>query len=191
MPKPLDTADEFRLIAAARDGDVRAFEELYRAHVGRVFAICLRVAADRERAEELTQDVFVRAWLKIESFAGRSSLGSWLYRLAVNVAIDALRRDRRRSGRETAIEDLGMSGEPHSAADPGDRMDLESAIASLPSGARTVLVLHDIEGFRHEEIAELLRVSSGTSKAQLFRARRLLRARLREPRRPDCRETRP
>lgn len=184
MPKPLDASEEIRLIDAARNGDVRAFEELYRAHVGRVFAICLRVAADRQRAEELTQDVFVRAWQKIESFTGRSSLGSWLYRLAVNAAIDGLRHDRRRGGRETAIEGLGVSAEPRSTPDPGERMDLEAAIASLPSGARAVLVLHDVEGFRHDEIAELLGVAAGTSKAQLFRARRLLRARLRVPGEP-------
>jgi RNA polymerase sigma-70 factor, ECF subfamily len=165
--------------ALAASGDRRAFERLYRAHVGRVYALCARMAADRTLAEELTQDVFVRVWEKLASFRGESSFGTWIHRVAVNVVLNRLqteKRDRKRSGSSSGDEDDdGIASLPARPTTPGDRMDLERAIAGLPPGARRVFVLHDVEGFKHEEIAEQLGITSGGSKAQLHRARLLLR----------------
>jgi RNA polymerase sigma-70 factor (ECF subfamily) len=178
------------LVARAAAGDRGAFEGLYREHVGRVFALCVRMSGDRVAAEELTQDVFVRAWEKLALFRGESAFSTWLHRLAVNVVLhrrkaDGIRRSRYTSSDEAA-EDAGdgaietaaaASVSPHrsGAAGPGDRMDLEAAIAGLPPGARRVFVLHDVEGYKHEEIAGMLGITAGGSKAQLHRARLLLR----------------
>ena len=169
-------ADPSDLIHRAQQGDQAAFEALYRAHVGRVYALCLRLTADRARAEELTQDAFVRAWERLASFRGESAFSSWLYRLTVNVVFLGERTGRRRALR------VFTTADPAALERPGDtsgtaaiQLDLERAIAALPPGARQVFVLHDVEGYRHHEIAELTGIAVGTSKAQLFRARRLLR----------------
>jgi RNA polymerase sigma-70 factor (ECF subfamily) len=138
----------------------------------RVFAIVWRMTGDRQMAEDLTQDCFLRAWQRLPSFTGEGPFGAWLRRIAINVVLDARRRAVRESIRDA--EDpvrLPMSGVETS-------IDLERAIQVLPAGARTVFVLHDVEGFRHEEIAAMLGVTSGTSKAQLHRARALLRGEL-------------
>ena len=169
---------EFRLVRRAQRGDTGAFEQIYRENVGRVFAICLRMTADAGRAEELTQDVFVRVWEKIGTFGAKSAFSSWLYRLTANLVVDSMRSTKRRSARESSTDDPAAWEEPGPVKDPGTGLDLEAAIASLPPGARTVFVLHDVEGFRHEEIAEIAGMAEGTSKAQLHRARRLLRERL-------------
>jgi RNA polymerase sigma-70 factor, ECF subfamily len=171
-------------LAAAGAGDSRAFERLYRVHVDRVFSLCVRMAGDRVLAEELTQDVFVRAWERLSSFRGESAFGTWLYRLAVNVVLNA----RKTAGRSrkrfvTEGDDEANGGERESighavATNPGTTMDLETAVAGLPPGARRVFVLHDVQGYRHEEIAEMLGITSGGSKAQLHRARLLLRGAL-------------
>jgi RNA polymerase sigma-70 factor (ECF subfamily) len=167
--------DESLLVHRAQQGDHAAFEQLYRLHAGRIFALCLRLSADRERAETLTQDVFVKAWRVLGSFAGRSSLSTWLHRLTVNVVLDSLRESRRRDARLTSLDDDGPEhGEPVRPASVGERLDLERAIATLPPGARTAFVLHDVEGYRLREIAELSNRAEGTIKAQLFRARKLL-----------------
>jgi RNA polymerase sigma-70 factor (ECF subfamily) len=165
--------------ALAAAGDRRAFERLYRAHVGRVYALCARMTADRALAEELTQDVFVRVWEKLASFRGDSSFGTWVHRVAVNVVLNrvqAEKRDRKRTaaGSNDEDEDL-VAALPARPTTPGERLDIERAIATLPPGARRVFVLHDVEGYRHEEIAEQLGITSGGSKAQLHRARLLLR----------------
>ena len=168
------------LVARAQRGDVDAFGELYREHAGRVFALCLRMSGDRARAEELMQDVFVRAWERIGSFRGDAQLGSWLHRLAVNVVLSESRANQRREARVTLATDLaaaevGSGGSIRPLGrDPALAVDLERAIAGLPRGARTVFVLHDVEGFSHVEIAELLGLAEGTIRAQLHRARRLL-----------------
>ncbi len=169
---------EFRLVRRAQRGDPRAFEQIYRENVGRVYAICLRMTADAGRAEELTQDVFVRVWEKIGTFGAKSAFGSWLYRLTANLVVDSMRSAKRRSAHESSTDDPAAWERPEPAKDPGTGLDLDAAIASLPPGARTVFVLHDVEGFRHEEIAEIAGMAEGTSKAQLHRARRLLRERL-------------
>jgi RNA polymerase sigma-70 factor (ECF subfamily) len=168
-------------VSRAQRGDVDAFGELYRAHAGRVFALCVRMSGDRIHAQELMQDVFVRAWERLGSFRGDASFGSWLHRLAVNVVLSGARSDRRREARVTLAEDLAVAeaggGEWRGAvgaADPGTAIDIERAIAALPPGARTAFVLHDVEGFSHAEIAELTGLAEGTIRAQLHRARKLL-----------------
>jgi RNA polymerase sigma-70 factor (ECF subfamily) len=137
------------------------------------------MSGSRARAEELTQDVFVRAWEKLPLFRGESAFSTWLHRLAVNVVLNARKVEGRERSRAAPESDEGDDDqEMFGAAEPApiaERMDLEAAIATLPPGARKVFVLHDVEGFKHEEIAEMLGVTSGGSKAQLHRARMLLR----------------
>lgn len=171
------TGDSDATLAAA--GDRRAFERLYRGNVSRVYSICARMVSDRARAEELTQDVFVRAWEKLHLFRGDSSFSTWLHRMAVNVVLNARKSDgRMRSKFEEQDEELGLDALASPASSmiaAGDFLDIEEAIAKLPPGARRVFVLHDVEGFKHEEIAEQLGVTTGATKAQLHRARLLLR----------------
>lgn len=171
-------AEEARLVRRAQAGDLSAFEELYRLNVGKVYGLCLRMSAEPSLAEELTQDVFVRAWEKLGSFRGESAFSSWLYPLAVNVALSERRSRRRREGRVMSTDDL-TPFEPKDRPAPEAGFDLERAMATLPPGARAVFVLHDVEGYHHEDIARLLGVATGTSKAQLHRARKLLREALR------------
>ena len=165
------------LVSAAQDGDELAFRSLYDQTVGRIHALCLRLVADPASAEELTQDVFVRAWERLGSFRGESAFSTWLHRLAVNVVLTERRARGRREKRIFPAGELqDLETEPAVPSNsPGTRMDLEQAIAALPAGARAVFVLHDIEGYQHEEIASMSGLATGTSKAQLFRARRLLR----------------
>ncbi|HEV8355615.1 MAG TPA: RNA polymerase sigma factor [Gemmatimonadales bacterium] len=163
------------LVRLAQAGDDEAFGALYRTHVGRVHALCLRLAGDAHAAAELTQDVFVRAWEALPSFRGESALGSWLHRLAVNVFLGERRMTGRRERRVMATGDPGALERPVEQPAPGTRLDLEQAIAALPERARLVFVLHDVEGYQHGEIAQMAGIAEGTSKAQLFRARRLLR----------------
>ena len=141
----IDTQND---VARAAAGDRRAFERLYRAHADRVFSLCARMCGDRMVAEELTQDVFVRAWEKLSLFRGDSAFGTWLHRLAVNVVLNARKSDgRRRSRIDESVEDLEVL--PHATDHVGERMDLQAAIAELPPGARLVYVLHDVQGFTH------------------------------------------
>ena len=162
------------VLAAA--GDQSAFERLYRSHVSRIHGLARRMANGQE-AEELTQDIFVRAWQKLGTFRGESAFGTWLHRLAVNVILERRRTKAIESSRyrddEQAFEHAASR-----PATPDAAMDLESAIDTLPDGARQIFVLHDIEGHKHREIAVLLGISSGTSKTQLHRARMLLRSHL-------------
>lgn len=163
------------VVERAQRGDEAAFGELYRAHVGRVHALCLRLAGDSAAAAELTQDVFVRAWEALPSFRGESAFSSWLHRLAMNVFLGKRRATGRRERRVFSTEQPALLERPAEAASPGLGIDLEQAIAGLPPGARSVFVLHDVEGYPHGEIARMTGIAEGTSKAQLFRARRLLR----------------
>jgi len=163
------------LVAQARGGDFKAFEEIYRRHVGRIHSLCLRMTTNRDRAEELTQEAFTRAWLKLGTFRGESGFSAWLHRVAVNVVIGDGRSRSRRLKRESSVgnvEDLHRSAP---TGVPGLGMDLDRAIATLPDRARSVFVLHDVEGYRHEEVGKMLDIATGTSKAQLHRARKLLR----------------
>jgi RNA polymerase sigma-70 factor (ECF subfamily) len=173
-PRPAVSAD---CVQQAASGDVRAFEELYTTHLPRVHSLVRRMTGGKD-ADELTQDVFVRVWQKLGSFRGDSAFGTWLHRLAVNVVIERFRTDTVRRQRlldgEAIFETL--------SSPPGRRdvaMDFEAALEKLPDGAREIFVLHDVEGYKHTEIAALLGISSGTSKAQLHRARMMLRKHLR------------
>jgi RNA polymerase sigma-70 factor (ECF subfamily) len=163
------------LVDRAAKGDVEAFEELYRENVGRVYLLCMRMCGDPSHAEELTQEAFVRAWTKLGSFRGASRFSTWLHRVTVNVVLGDRRSTMRR---ETRVRPAGGELSPELMAaepPPGQTLDLERSIAALPEGARTVFVLHDVEGYRHQEIADLTGLAVGTSKAQLHRARKLLR----------------
>jgi RNA polymerase sigma-70 factor (ECF subfamily) len=163
------------VVRRAQNGDRAAFEQIYRDNVGRVHAICLRILANAARAQELTQDVFVRAWEMIGTFRGESAFSSWLYRLAVNVVLVDLRAKKRRTARVMTTDDLSLYDKDGNMTNPGHTIDLERAIAALPEQARAVFVLHEVEGYQHGEIAALMGIAEGTSKAQLHRSRRLLR----------------
>jgi RNA polymerase sigma-70 factor (ECF subfamily) len=163
------------LVARAAAGDVGAFEKLYREHIGRVYAICLRMCGDPSLAEELAQETFVRVWQKLGSFRGASAFSTWLHRVTVNVVLGDRRSTGRREARVKTVGDYLPTDLTVSESSPGQAMDLERSIAALPDGARTVFVLHDVEGYRHREISEMTGLAVGTSKAQLHRARKLLR----------------
>ena len=160
-------------VARAAAGDVRAFEDLYRMHLPRVHSLVRRMTAGRE-ADELTQDVFVRLWQKLATFRGESSFTTWLHRLAVNVVIERFRTDQARRAR--FLDDASVFETlPGPALRRDLGMDFEAALETLPDGARQIFVLHDVEGYKHHEIASMLEISAGTSKAQLHRARMMLR----------------
>jgi RNA polymerase sigma-70 factor (ECF subfamily) len=184
---PDDRDGERALVRRASSGDEAAFEQLYRAHAGRVFALCFRMSGSRERATELTQDAFVHVWKRLGTWRGESALSSWIYRLTVNLVLSNVRGEQRRQKHEMTDDqtvDIGhgtsdMGTMPsHNASVPpasiGDAIDLERAIAALPAGARTVFVLHDVEGYQHNEIATMTGTAEGTCRAQLHRARKLL-----------------
>lgn len=176
VPVPMGDSTDVALAAA---GDRQAFERLYRLHANRVYSLCTRMSGSRTKGEELTQDVFVRTWEKLPQFRGESAFSTWLHRLAVNVVLNARKTEGKESSR-TDESDIGDERLTEVARAPMhiERMDLSDAIAKLPAGARKVFVLHDIEGYKHEEIAELCGITSGGSKAQLHRARLLLRGAL-------------
>lgn len=162
------------LVERARGGDRRAFEQLYRRHIGRVMALCWRLCGANETlAHEMAQDAFVRAWQKLDSFRGDARFTTWLHRLTVNVVLSDRRVRMRIADRERPLD--AMPTEPGRDMPLGLDEDLERCIARLPERARTVLVLHDVEGYKHDEIAQLADMAPGTSKAQLHRARKLLR----------------
>ncbi|MGH7568330.1 MAG: RNA polymerase sigma factor [Gemmatimonadales bacterium] len=167
-----ETADA----ALAASGDARAFERLYGTHVARIHSLVRRML-DTDEADDLTQDIFVRAWDKLPTFRGEAAFGTWLHRLAVNVVLARRRTvgvERGRfQGGAGAIDGLAARRET-----PEMTLDFEEAIARLPDGARQVFLLHDVAGYKHEEIAELLGVVPGTSKSQLHHARMALRGHL-------------
>ena len=165
------------LVERARRGDVDAFERLYRLHAGRVYALCLRLAADPVVARELTQDTFVKAWEALPRFRADASLTTWLHRIAVNALLERRRGEKRRSARVSLADDedaaemiVGVVAAP----DVATAIDLERAVGGLPPGVRRAFVLHDVEGYTHEEIAAMTGLAAGTLRAQLHRARQLL-----------------
>ncbi len=162
-------------VAAAGTADPAAFRALYDAHAPRVHALCLRLERDAATAEELTQDVFIRAWRALPEFRGDAKVSTWLHRIAVNVVLEHRRRTARRLRRVEPFGDLELLGASAPAPEAGLDLDLRAALETLPPGARAVFVLHEVEGYTHEEIAGMSGVTTGTTKTQLFRARRLLR----------------
>lgn len=184
LPHLPPTLSEAELAAAAGHGDRDAFEQLYRRHVDRIYALCLRLCADADQAEQFVQDAFVRAWSKLPGFRGESGFGTWLHRLTVNVVLDRLRARARRWRREALLDPLtemtaAAAGRPVADAAVGERVDLARALARLPAGARTAFVLHEVEGYPVRDVADLMQVSAGTVKTQLYRARHQLREVLR------------
>jgi RNA polymerase sigma-70 factor (ECF subfamily) len=171
------------LVDRARRGDVDAFEQLYRIHAGRVHALCLRLAADPVVARELTQDTFVKAWDALPRFRADASLTTWLHRIAVNALLERRRGEKRRAARVSLAgdEDEGDGAEEYDVVgavlgpDVATAIDLERAIGALPPGVRRAFVLHAVEGYTHEEIATMTGLAAGTLRAQLHRARQLLK----------------
>jgi RNA polymerase sigma-70 factor (ECF subfamily) len=185
MPHPSELASrepagEGALVDRARRGDMDAFERLYQLHAGRVYALCLRLAGEPVEARELLQDTFVHAWEALARFRGDASLTTWLHRIAVNTLLERRRRDRRRTARVSLAEDdedveRAPSAEGFVApTDVATAIDLERAIAALPPGVRRAFVLHEVEGYTHEEVAGMTGLATGTLRAQLHRARQLL-----------------
>jgi RNA polymerase sigma-70 factor, ECF subfamily len=170
---------DLELVQASAAGNLGAFEELYRRHMRRVYALCLRMTGDATEAEDLTQEVFTHLFRKLGSFRGESTFTTWLHRLAVNLVLAHFRKRQSRpqltAQDDETPEEIVRGTENPSRMPVFDRLALEQAIAQLAPGYRQVFVLHDIEGFEHEEIAQLLGISLGTSKSQLHRARLNLR----------------
>ncbi len=162
--------------ALAASGDPSAFERLYRSHVARVHTLVRRML-DADEADDVTQDVFIRAWQKLSTFRGESAFGTWLHRLAVNVVLARRKSVGVERGR-FITENEPLDGVTGRRETPALSLDFEEALARLPEGARQVFVLHDVEGYRHDEIARMLGVVPGTSKSQLHHARMALRRHL-------------
>lgn len=164
---------ESRDVSLASQGDAEAFERLYHGSASRIHSLARRMVGE-DVADDLTQEVFIRAWQKLDTFRGDASFGTWLHRLAVNLILSRRetlrRRESHRVGGDTILE-----GTATRAQTPGLRLDLENAVTRLPDGAKQVFVLYDVEGYSHQEISGLLGISSGTSKSQLHRARMMLR----------------
>jgi RNA polymerase sigma-70 factor (ECF subfamily) len=163
--------DDVALVRRVQRGDLGAFEPLYRRHAGRTYALCLRLTGDAQVAAERVQDVFVRARERMRTFRGESAFSSWLHRLTVNVVLQDMRSTRRREAR-IMLDDTAVASAPEVRMD--ERIDLDAAVLRLPPGARVVFVLHDIEGYSHDEIASLLGNAPGTIRAQLWKARQML-----------------
>ena len=163
---------ELAWVRRAQKSDTSAFESLYRLHVDRVYGLCLRMTGNVSEAEDCTQETFIQAWKKLDRFRGDSSFGTWLHRVAVNTVLGRMRKSNRERDRIRAIVEVLPVNE--STGDSGGLQDLEKAMDELPSGARHVFVLHAVYGYSHEETSDMLGIASGTSKAQLHRARRLL-----------------
>jgi RNA polymerase sigma-70 factor (ECF subfamily) len=164
--------EEQEWVARAQQADVRAFEALYRQHVGRVYGLCLRMTGNASEAEDCTQEAFIQAWSNLDRFRGDSSFGTWMHRVAVNAVLGRMRKAKREQDRLRVVSDA-LDGPP-TVGDGGRLTDLERAMQELPSGARHVFVLNAVYGYSHEETGEMLGIAAGTSKAQLHRARRLL-----------------
>lgn len=167
---------DFTDVALAAEGDHQAFERLYRRYVIRVYSLCTRLSGSRTQGEQLTREVFLRTWQKLPEFRGESAYGTWLHRLAIDVVLNA------REVVGSAAPRIEQEGSPtegwNDAGSPprdAERPDLSQAVDRLPEDARTIFVLHDVEGYRHEEIAEIFGTTVGRSKAQLRRARLLVR----------------
>ena len=176
---PAGRAAELALVERCRRGELGAFEDLYRAHAGRLYGLACRMLGNPADAEDLLQDIFLAAHRKLDSYRGEAALGTWLYRLGMNVILDHIRSRAGRAGRITdGLDDATVL--PYAGAHRlGDRaigrIDLERALAQLPEGCRAAFVLHDVEGLEHREVAEVLGIAEGTSKSQVHKARLRLR----------------
>jgi RNA polymerase sigma-70 factor, ECF subfamily len=167
--------EERELIGRVLAGDPIAERALYDRHVDRVFRLAYRMAGDTDRAQDFTQETFIRAFSRLAEFRGEAALSTWLGSIAISVTLNGLRKVRRRNEREVALDDVIPVGRSPGHAEPDLKARLSQAIDDLPDGYRAVFVMHDVEGYTHDEIAAALGVHPGTSKAQLFRARARLR----------------
>ena len=174
----LGSVTEAQLIQRLKDGDQTVARTLYDAHVDRVFRLCYRFAGEYDLAQDFTQETFVQAFTRIGTFRGESAFGTWIAAIATNVSLNELRKVKRFRDRQVGLDERMCVVEPSSPLEPDLRADLHRAIDALPEGYRTVFLLHDLEGYTHEEIGTILGIRSGTSKSQLFRARRRLREEL-------------
>jgi RNA polymerase sigma-70 factor, ECF subfamily len=172
--------DEAQLVAAALAGEARAERELYDLHVDRIYRLAFRMAGDETLAGDFTQDTFVRAFERLREFRGDSSLGTWLHAIASSVILNGLNKVKRIRSRELADDVLPDVPVTRREAEPDLKLKLARAIDALAEGYRMVFVMHDMEGYTHEEIGLALGIQPGTSKAQLFRARAKLRSALAE-----------
>ena len=172
------TGEETACIRRAQQSDTRAFEELYRMHVDKVYGLCLRMTGNVSEAEDCVQEAFIQAWNKLSKFRGDSAFATWLHRIAVNAVLGRMRKSKREQDRIQAAAEISPA--PASFEDSGELRDLSNAVDRLPEGARHVFVLSGIYGYSHEEASRMLGIAVGTSKAQLHRARRLLAQQLEE-----------
>lgn len=163
---------ELGLIRAAQSGDRLAYKKLYDTHVSRVYALCLRLTADRALAEDATQEVFIQLWRKLDNFDGKSRFTTWLHSVTSNITISYIRKQKGWMQRMFNIEDAGLPEQVEKGSI--DSVDLDHYIKKLPERARLVFVLHAVEGYRHDDIAEMLNMAVGSSKAQFHRAKQLL-----------------
>jgi RNA polymerase sigma-70 factor, ECF subfamily len=175
---------DLELAGRIRSGDGMAFEELYQQHATRLYNLAYRMGGTASDAEDLLQDIFLLAYRKMGSFRGESSLGTWLYRLAMNHCLDVLRSRQARMGQQTDSLDDESAATPVATAAIGavSRIDLERAIGKLPPACRAAFLLHDVEGFGHQEVGAILGISDGTSKSQVHKARLRIRSYLTQPR---------
>ncbi|TAK54361.1 MAG: RNA polymerase sigma factor [Bacteroidetes bacterium] len=167
--------EEPELLRRALAQDANAFTTLCHLHLGTIYATCMRILANKDKANDVTQEVVISAWEKLRTFRGECPFSAWLHRIAVNAALDHVKTNRRLASNIEFTGDVERYETGTHAASPDIAIDLEEAIASLPDQARTVLVLHDIEGYRHDEIAQILDIAVGTSKAHLHQARLVLK----------------
>ncbi len=174
-PSPGKDLDERQLIVRVLEGDPVAERELYDAHVDRVYRLAYRMTGDEDLAQECTQETFIRAFDRLKQFRGDAALSTWLHSITVSVVYNVMRKVTRLQKRHTDLSETAMMSENPGGADPDLKKRLAAAIDELPHGYRTVFVMHDVEGYKHEEIAQVLGVRTGTSKAQLSRARAKLR----------------
>lgn len=175
-----DSNTEFDLVKKANEGDKTAFRQLFDFNSSRVYAFCLRLCANTDTAQELTQDTFIKAWEKLDSFRFQSKFSTWLHSIAMNEFLMHKRSQKRFFSRFVQTEDVIQYERFNETAtrSHGENIDIERAISKLPRQARTVFVMHDIQGYQHNEISELINIEIGTSKAHLHRARKLLREEL-------------
>jgi RNA polymerase sigma-70 factor (ECF subfamily) len=193
LPEPIDANyklefsldnpnNELELIQMAKNGDTNVFKRLFDTNVSRIYSFCLRMSMNRELAEEITQDVFVKAWEKLHTFRGESKFTSWLHSIAVNEFLMRKRSEKRFFQRFTTTDDIYQfdRGTNGSESHYHSSIDLEKAISGLPEQAKAVFILHDVHGYQHKEIADMMNIEIGTTKAHLHRARKLLREELRK-----------
>lgn len=170
--------DEATLVKRSKKNDQRAFEALYRANVGKVYALCLRMTGSVAEAEDCVQEAFIQAWNQLSKFRGDSAFATWMHRIAVNAVLGRMRKSKREQNRLEVVAD--RTEVPPLTGDEGALRDLSQAIDRLPDGARHVFVLHAVYGYSHDEAANMLGIATGTSKAQVHRARRLLAQQLKQ-----------